>query len=118
MIEKSGQNEMSTAELIYKFFDFYSNKFKGDKFISIKQGGFISKTNKSDKIAFSIDDPFQVEHNPGQSITLNSMSYKTTVSKYNDLCEKVKEGKVIFELYPESTNKDMTQKQENVKVDT
>ena len=51
--EKFGRNEMSTAELIYKFWDFYLNKFNENKVISLRHGGYWDKI-KQDSIAFSI----------------------------------------------------------------
>lgn len=97
MHQNHGVNKLSTAELVYKFFEFYSNEEIYEKLIDIKSGGFIPKLNKEDKVAFSILDPFQVEHNPGQSLKSHSLSYKTTVTKFEDLCQRVKEGRVIFD---------------------
>lgn len=96
MHEKYGKNEMSTAELVYKFFDFYVNTFTTDQMINIKEGGFTEKLSKADTVAFSIVDPFQIEHNPGQSMRANSISYKSIISKFEDFCENLRSCKFVF----------------------
>ena len=95
MNEKWHPNEMSTAELIYKFFDFYINKFPPDQMINISEGGF-SKKDSKDNYACSIVDPFQIEHNPGQTPKLNCMSHRIMISKIEDVLAKVKKGQMIF----------------------
>ena len=89
-------NESSTAQLVYDFFDYYLNKFNATKMISLQHGGFCDKLNTEDTIAFSIIDPFQVEHNPGQSVKWNSMSLKVIFLKFKDLMDKVDNGECIF----------------------
>ena len=98
MKEEFGVNEMSTAEIVVKFFKFYGEEFQCDRQINIKEGGFTPKNKLKDNLAFSIIDPFQFEHNPGRSISETSMTYKTTTSKFMDLYERVQEGRVIFDL--------------------
>ena len=71
LYDKHGRNEMSTAELIYKFFEFYSSTFTKDQIISIKDSDLKTKSSP-DHLAFSIVDPFQVEFDPGHTLKSHS----------------------------------------------
>ena len=95
-IEKGVVNDSSTAELVYHFFNYYLNVFNVSKIISLKHGGFCDKLNSEDTIAFSIVDPFQIEHNPGQSVKSNSMSYKIIWLKFKDIIDKIENGEWVF----------------------
>lgn len=75
MREEKGENTMSTAELVYNFFEFYSHEMSTDQMISVKSASFPMKPNKADTTAFSIIDPFQIEHNPGQSVMICVFMY-------------------------------------------
>ena len=69
------ENKESAASLLIKFFEYYSYFFDSEQKISINKE--LSETMKTapDNIAFSIEDPFDIHHNPGKSMTLNSMQY-------------------------------------------
>ena len=70
------KNKESVSNLLLKFFEYYSYFYDGKTKISIKKNKEEeSSLNKSSKIAFSIDDPFESKHNPGKSMKINTIQY-------------------------------------------
>ena len=75
-INKGEKNKESVSNLLLKFFEYYSYFYDGKTKISIKKNKEEeSSLNKSSKIAFSIDDPFESKHNPGKSMKINTIQY-------------------------------------------
>lgn len=74
VINNNEENTMTATELIVKFFEFYAYKYEHKYLISISSGE--QKTSSSEHIAFPIEDPFDIEHNPGKSMKLNTQQYE------------------------------------------
>ena len=76
-VENNGQMNTETAStLLVKFFEYYSYYF--DFFsqrVSIHKEINESIKALNDNSAFSIEDPFDLTHNPGKSMTLNSSQF-------------------------------------------
>ena len=72
-INKGEKNEESVGNLILKFFEYYSYYYDDKYFISIKRNSLEECLKvKNDNYAFSIEDPFENNKNPGSSMTKNS----------------------------------------------
>jgi len=69
-------NSQSTLELLIGFFSFYGEKYVDENLetISVKEADFVKRTEKEDVYLFSIEDPFDIHHNPGDKISKNSSS--------------------------------------------
>ena len=75
-MQKECLNKDSVAILLVKFFEYYSYYFDyHNQKISIHKD--LTETVKSnvDNIAFSIADPFDETHDPGRSMTMNSVQF-------------------------------------------
>lgn len=73
VINNNTDNTDSVAELLVKFFEFYAYKYDHSFLISISNSE--KKLSSSEHIAFPIEDPFDIEHNPGKSMKLNTPQY-------------------------------------------
>ena len=73
VINNRTDNTDSAAELLVKFFEFYAYKYDHSFLISISNSE--KKLSSSEHIAFPIEDPFDIEHNPGKSMKLNTPQY-------------------------------------------
>ena len=69
------ENKESAVNLLVKFFEYYSYFFDNNQIISINRDLSECIKSKSDNIAFSIEDPFDKQHNPGKSMQINSIPY-------------------------------------------
>jgi DNA polymerase sigma len=74
IINNNETNTESVTELLIKFFEFYAYKYDQSFLISISNSE--KKVPSSEHIAFPIEDPFDIEHNPGKSMKLNSPQYE------------------------------------------
>ena len=72
-INKGQENKESSVNLLVKFFEYYSYYFNSEQKISINKDLNESIKSNSDNIPFSIEDPFDKYHNPGKSMTNNSI---------------------------------------------
>ena len=73
IINGRNENSNSVVELLIGFFDFYAYKY--DHYLIS-----ISKSDKKpmpeeETIAFPLDDPFDINYNPGKSMKLNTFQY-------------------------------------------
>jgi len=75
IINCNKENNDSVGELILKFFEFYSYKYNHDYLISISNSE--KKSCKGEHISYPIEDPFDIEHNPGKSMKLNTPQFDT-----------------------------------------
>lgn len=67
------ENKETATNLLVKFFEYYSYYFESEQRISIhKEENELTKKT-SDTIAFSIEDPFDIQHDPGKSMAVNSV---------------------------------------------
>jgi hypothetical protein len=74
-------NTQCVGQLLYEFFVFYLYEFEPTRqIISIKEPtGFMRKC-QSDKLPFSIVDPFDVHKNPGRTVKASSAQHKQIMS--------------------------------------
>ena len=75
IINCNKENNDSVGELIVKFFEFYAYKYNHDYLISISNSE--KKSCKGEHISYPIEDPFDIEHNPGKSMKLNTQQFDT-----------------------------------------
>ena len=75
IINCNKENNDSVGELIVKFFEFYAYKYNHDYLISISNSE--KKSCKGEHISYPIEDPFDIEHNPGKSMKLNTPQFDT-----------------------------------------
>jgi len=76
LINNNQTNKESISVLLVKFFEYYSYYFDyNNQKISIHKE--LNETIKSfpDNIGFTMDDPFDISHNPGKSMTMNSPQF-------------------------------------------
>ena len=59
------------GSLLLKFFEYYSYYYDNNIKISINKNLEESMKNKGDKLVFSIEDPFEANHNPGKYMKNN-----------------------------------------------
>ena len=89
-------NQESSAVLLVKFFEYYSYYFDyNNQKISIHKDLNETLKNYSDNIAFSIDDPFDVSHNPGKSMNLNSAQFNKFLTSMKKEINYILNGEYI-----------------------
>ncbi|MCQ2816359.1 MAG: hypothetical protein MJ252_03745 [archaeon] len=71
-VNNGNENKERAANLLIEFFEYYAYKFDGESVISISNENNIKNTTD---YAFSIEDPFDMTHNPGKSMLKNSQTY-------------------------------------------
>ena len=75
------ENESSVSELLVQFFEYYgyiynnSNYNKKHYLISVKHSDKNFIANNTELIAFPLEDPFDVNHNPSSSLKFNTPQY-------------------------------------------
>jgi len=77
VINCGNENESTVTELLVQFFEYYSyiyNTNNNHYMISIKNSDKKPAIN-CDQIVFPIEDPFDVAHNPGKSLKVNSQQF-------------------------------------------
>ena len=74
IINNNEINTENVTELLIQFFEFYAYKYDQTFLISISNSE--KKLPSSEHIAFPIEDPFDIEHNPGKSMKLNTPQYE------------------------------------------
>ena len=71
------ENNSTVTELLVQFFEYYAYKYNTNNnryLITIKHSDKKSAIN-CDQIVFPIEDPFDIEHNPGKSMKFNSQQF-------------------------------------------
>jgi DNA polymerase sigma len=77
-INNNVENVESVTILLVKFFEFFSYYFDSLRMkISISKEMDETFKELNDNYAFSIEDPFDPNHNPGKSMYMNSLTYET-----------------------------------------
>ena len=77
IINCGNENESSVTELLVQFFEYYSyiyNTNNNHYLISIKHSDKKPAIN-CDHMVFPIEDPFDVAHNPGKTLKINSQEF-------------------------------------------
>ena len=79
-INNGEKNNESVSNLLVKFFEYYAYFYDNNKIISIKSES--DKTlNKKAKNGFSIEDPFESKHKPGNSMKTNTSKFVNCMKK-------------------------------------
>lgn len=79
-INKDVENIESVTSLLVKFFEFFSYYFDPlNMKISISKEMDETFKEEKDNFAFSIEDPFDPNHNPGKSMYQNSLTHETFI---------------------------------------
>ena len=76
IVNNGNENDLSVTELLIQFFEYYAYKYNKNEhyLISIKNGE--KKLDKDcEQFVFPIEDPFDVVHNPGKSMKLNTQQH-------------------------------------------
>jgi DNA polymerase sigma len=68
-------NQETVTNLLVKFFEYYAYFYDSKQKISVHKDLVDSIKDRDDNIAFSIEDPFEITHNPGKSMTKDKESY-------------------------------------------
>ena len=68
-------NQETVTNLLVKFFEYYAYFYDSKQKISIHKDLVDSIKDHDDNIAFSIEDPFEITHNPGRSMFKNTECY-------------------------------------------
>ena len=75
------ENDLSVSELLVQFFEYYGYIYNNINYnskhylISIKHSNKDFVANNTEHIAFPLEDPFDVNHNPSSSLKLNTPQY-------------------------------------------
>ena len=68
-------NQETVTNLLVKFFEYYAYFYDSKQKISVHKDLVDSIKDHDDNIAFSIEDPFEITHNPGRSMSKNTDCY-------------------------------------------
>ena len=68
-------NQETVTNLLVKFFEYYAYFYDSKQKISVHKDLVDSIKDRDDNIAFSIEDPFEITHNPGKSMSKDKESY-------------------------------------------
>ena len=96
IINNNETNTESVTELLIKFFEFYAYKYDQSFLISISNSE--KKVPSSEHIAFPIEDPFDIEHNPGKSMKLNTPQYELFLNCMKKEINMLMNGEYVCEL--------------------
>ena len=93
IINCNKENNDSVGELIVKFFEFYAYKYNHEYLISINNSE--KKSCKGEHISYPIEDPFDIEHNPGKSMKLNTPQFDTFLNYMKKEINNILSGEYI-----------------------
>lgn len=91
-------NDETVTNLLVKFFEYYAYIFESKQKISVHKDLIESIKETDDKIAFSIDDPFEITHNPGQSMTTDTENYKKFIKAMKMEINFILDGEYVKRL--------------------
>ena len=78
IINCGNENESSVAELLVQFFEYYAYIYNNNTkhyLISVKHSDKNFIANNTEHIAYPLEDPFDVNHNPSNTLKLNTPQY-------------------------------------------
>ena len=104
-INEGKENEETVTNLLVKFFEYYAYFFDSKQKISVHKELIESIKERDDNIAFSIDDPFEVTHNPGKSMIKNSDNYKKFIKAMKKEVNFILNGEYVKRLEREKALK-------------
>jgi len=100
----SDNNKLTDIDLLRKFFKFYSQPEKFQKLkLSIKEGQLLPRsTGKEEEFLYSIEDPFDIRHNPGESLKKNSTQAQEFLKRMKLSYDLLRENKIqeVFQFSP------------------
>jgi len=103
MMRDYSENKMTVIELLKLFFQAYNdpNNFE-EQVISVKEGGLIDRPflGKDGAYLYSIEDPFDLHHNPGHNVKKNSGQATRILSAMKRSFELIRDGKIIEAFQP------------------
>ena len=77
------KNDSGIGKLLYEFFVFFLYEFDpASQVISVKEPSGFARKCQSDKLPFSIVDPFDVHKNPGRHVKTNSVQHKQIMMQF------------------------------------
>ena len=104
-INEGKQNEETVTNLLVKFFEYYAYFFDSKLKISVHNELEDSIKDKDDDIAFSIEDPFEITHNPGKSMLKSSDNYKKFIKAMKKEVNFILSGEYVKRLEREKALK-------------
>ena len=79
----ASRNTATVGQLLYEFFVFFLYEFDpASQVISVKEPSGFARKCQSDKLPFSIVDPFDVHKNPGRHVKNNSVQHKRIMMQF------------------------------------
>ena len=78
IINCGNENESSVGELLVQFFEYYAYVYNNNTkhyLISVKHSDKNFIANNTEHIAYPLEDPFDVNHNPSNTLKLNTPQY-------------------------------------------
>ena len=72
---KGEKNNESVGNLLLKFVEYYAYFYDNNEIISITKESDYPSDKKYDDVGFPIEDPFELMHNPANSLKINSEEY-------------------------------------------
>ena len=107
MEDKMVKNTQSTCDLLKGFFKFYSDRYLYEDFetISIKEADFKIRNKEEENYVFSIEDPFDLSHNPGEKIKETDSLKKDKIMQEMKLAFEKLEKNNIDEVFQEDDKK-------------
>ena len=104
-INDGKENEETVTNLLVKFFEYYAYFFDSKQKISVHKSLNESIKEKDDNNPFSMDDPFEITHNPGKSMTKTSENYKKFVKAMKKEVNFILNGEYVKRLEKEKALK-------------
>lgn len=92
-------NKDSAAQLLIKFFEYYSYYYDYfEQKVSIHRDPQECFKKNPDSVAFSIEDPFDPNHNPGKSMTINSSQFNKFITAMKKEINFIMNGEYLKRL--------------------
>ena len=91
-------NEETVTNLLVKFFEYYAYIYESKEKISVHKDLINSIKDKEDKIAFSIDDPFEITNNPGKTMIIGSEMHKKFIKAMKKEVNFILSGEYVKRL--------------------
>ena len=96
------ENKLTDIELLKEFFAFYSHRenFNTIK-LSIKEGNHEKRSHKEEGFLYSIQDPFDIHHNPGSSLKKDSTQAQEFLDRMQKSHKLLEQGrfKEVFQFF-------------------
>jgi DNA polymerase sigma len=96
-VNNGQENTESPSDLLLKFFEYFSYYYDYyEQKLSIHDDTHVKK--KTDNIAFSIEDPFDKNHNPGKSMMINSAQFNKFITTFKKEINYIMNGEYVKRL--------------------